>query len=99
AAARGARRGDSAGETLRVSVSSSGGQADSRSPTASEEAAISADGSLVALDSIASNLVDDDTNGVADVFVRAAGSNTTTRVSLSTVGTQGNRDSYAPAIN
>src|SRR5215218_2218342 len=95
----GALAGDSGGETQRVSISSTGQEADPRSPTASLESAISADGSLVAFDSMASNLVEQDTNGVADIFVRAAGSNATTRVSTSTSGVQGNRDSYAPAMS
>jgi Tol biopolymer transport system component len=53
------------GETKRVSVDSAGRQADGYS----EDPAISSDGRYVAFDSNASNLVADDTNGAADVFV------------------------------
>jgi hypothetical protein len=54
------------GETIRVSVDSSGGQANNRSYVSS----ISADGRFVTFDSWASNLVPGDTNNVADIFVR-----------------------------
>src|SRR5439155_4265113 len=91
--------GDSGGETTRASVSSAGEQANSRSPTASQKAAISADGGAVAFDSVASDLVDGDTNGVWDVFVREAGQGATTRVSVASSGRQGNGDSYWPAIS
>ena len=54
------------GKTRRVSVSSGGvlGNDQSAGP------AISADGRFVAFDSVATNLVPGDTNGMADVFVR-----------------------------
>ena len=51
--------------TERVSVDSSGAQANSQSVNSS----ISGDGRFVAFDSEASNLVAGDTNGYADVFV------------------------------
>jgi Tol biopolymer transport system component len=92
--------------TTRLSVSTSGVQGDnwSYAPT------ISSDGALVAFDSGASNLVTGDTNNVADVFVRnrdMSGNGTfdeiddvsTTRVSVSTSGVQGNADSADPAIS
>jgi Tol biopolymer transport system component len=53
------------GETARVSVSTSGEEADS----ASFVSGISADGSVVAFTSLADNLVAGDTNGRRDVFV------------------------------
>src|SRR5207244_2940325 len=55
--------------TERVSVASDGSQAnnDSSNP------AISADGRYVALNSLASNLVPEDTNGIFDIFVRDRG--------------------------
>jgi hypothetical protein len=49
---------------------------------------VSADGRYVVFESSATNLVAGDTNGVADVFVRDAQSNTTSRVSVATGGTQ-----------
>jgi Tol biopolymer transport system component len=51
------------GETTRVSVTSDGAQAGGYCAT------LSADGRHVALESYATNLVPDDTNGVGDVFV------------------------------
>ena len=56
-----------AGTTTRVSVDSSGHQANN----SSSDPAISADGRYVALQSYASNLVTGDTNNRADVIVRA----------------------------
>ena len=73
------------GVTERVSVSSAGAEADS----SSEMAAISADGRFVAFASLASNLVENDTNGVADVFVRDRVNGTTERVSVSSKGREG----------
>jgi flagellin-like hook-associated protein FlgL len=60
---------------------------------------VSADGRYVAFISSASNLVAGDTNMVADVFVRDTVLNTTTRVSLSTSGTEGNQASDAVSIS
>jgi Tol biopolymer transport system component len=93
--AGGVLAGDSAGETTRVSVSSTGEEANPHGypltgiPTPS----ITADGRYVALSSTASTLVEGDTNGLRDVFVRDTVSGATTRVSLSTSGRQGNRGS------
>ncbi|MGZ4676525.1 MAG: S8 family serine peptidase [Acidimicrobiia bacterium] len=67
-----------AGTTARASVSSAG--AEGFAP--STHASLSSDGGHVAFDSLASNLVAGDTNGVSDVFVRDLGSSTTTRVSV-----------------
>jgi len=53
------------GTTQRVSVDSSGGEADA----ACDKAAISGDGRCVALGTSATNLVANDTNGFSDVFV------------------------------
>src|SRR6266540_1381689 len=66
------------GETTRISVSSSGIQADN----GSYYPAISDDGRFVAFNSDATNLVSGDTNGVPDVFVRDRQTGTTERVSL-----------------
>jgi Tol biopolymer transport system component len=83
------------GETTRVSVSSSGGEAngDSFAP------AISSDGRFVAYASAASNLVDGDTNDANDVFVRDRQANTTTRVSVGFDGTQANGGSDQPSLS
>lgn len=75
--------------TIRVSVSTTGseGNAESFRP------AISANGRFVAFYSAASNLVENDTNGVSDIFVRDIQSGTTTRVSISTSGAEANAES------
>jgi S-layer family protein/WD40 repeat protein len=81
------------GETTRISVSTSGTQADN----GSYYPAISGDGRFVAFMSDATNLVSGDTNGFSDIFLRDRQTNTTTRVSVSSNGTQANdiSDSYA----
>lgn len=63
---------------------------------------LSPDARFVAFASSSSNLVDDDTNGFWDVFVRAMSSGTTWRVSLNSSGEEGNSSSAAfskPAIS
>jgi len=72
--------------TTRVSVSSSGEQADheSRSP------AVSRDGRFVAFSSFASNLVPGDTNARLDVFVHDRQAGTTRRVNVDSAGSQAN---------
>jgi Tol biopolymer transport system component len=81
--------------TRRVSVSSSGAQADglSRHPS------LSADGLFVAFESYATNLVEDDDNGVTDVFVRGLESESTQRVSVSDGEVEANSDSLQPSIS
>ena len=59
----------------------------------SGSAGLSADGRYVLFDSTASNLVPGDTNGAQDVFVRDLQTGTTTRVSVSSTGVQGNAGS------
>ncbi len=85
-----------------VSVASDGTQG--RPPTCCDSftsccPSISADGRHITFQSLASNLVADDTNGVFDVFVHDRLTGITERVSLSTEGIQGNFDSTAPAIS
>ena len=58
---------------------------------ASTSPAISGDGSTVSFDSDATNLVPNDHNGVADVFVRVPSTDTTERVSVSSSGAEQNR--------
>jgi hypothetical protein len=79
----------------RLSVDSGGteGNASSHKPT------ISADGSRVAFQSDASNLVGGDTNGFGDVFVRHRPSGTTMRISLASGGMEGNGTSLRPSIS
>jgi Tol biopolymer transport system component len=77
------------GETTRVSVDSSGQQANDGSSRPS----ISADGRYVAFNSVATNLVPGDTNGRQDVFLHDRLTRTTTRVSVDSSGIQGDGDS------
>ncbi|WP_262270788.1 cadherin domain-containing protein [Microvirga yunnanensis] len=81
--------------TERISISSTGEQAngDSISPS------ISADARYVAYESYASNLVSDDTNNAADVFVFDHKTHTTERISVGLTGEQGNSDSGQPSIS
>ena len=83
------------GQTTRVSVASDGTQANWHSDAPS----ISADGRYVAFRSAATNLVPDDDNGRADIFVHDRQTGQTHLVSVSTGGAQGNLASADPAIN
>jgi len=82
-------------QTMRVSLSSSGAQANGASLTA----AINGDGRYVAFSSWASNLVSGDTNNRSDIFVRDRQTNQTTRVSVAAGGGQANGDSLFPAVS
>jgi archaellum component FlaF (FlaF/FlaG flagellin family) len=86
------------GTTRRVSVSSTGAQANA-DISRLKAAAISSDGRYVAFSSLASNLVPDDTNTTSDVFVRDRKRDTTRRVSVSSTGTQANGDSLESTIS
>src|SRR5207244_1338287 len=96
------------GTTKRVSVSSTGAQANDDSVSGFAPA-ISADGRFVAFSSDATNLVPGDTNGQTDVFVRdrcltngvsvAGCTAKTQRVSVSSSGAQGNGGSSSPVLS
>jgi Tol biopolymer transport system component len=79
----------------RVSVSSAGVRANAWS----RDPAISADGRYVAFASDATNLVVGDTNDRRDVFVHDRVTRTTTRVSVSSSGVQGDEESVQPSIS
>jgi flagellin-like hook-associated protein FlgL len=79
------------GVTTRVSTDSSGNQANSTTWVS----AISAEGRFVAFDSLASNLVAGDTNGVRDTFIKDTVSGVTTRISVDSSGVQGNAQSFS----
>jgi len=83
------------GATERASVSSAGVQGN----IFSREADLSADGRFVAFHSGATTLVAGDTNGSTDIFVRDRQTGTTTRMSLSTGGAQGDSTSQLPAVS
>lgn len=81
--------------TRRVSISSAGiqGNNDSYGPV------ISDDGTVVAFESSATNLVSGDTNGASDIFVRNLSTGSTGRVSKSSSGAQANNGSDGAAIS
>ena len=83
------------GRTKRVSVSSTGRQANDRSSSP----AVSADGRIVAFASGASNLVAGDTNDAGDVFVRDRVAAKTWRVSVSAEGRQADDVSTRPSVS
>jgi Tol biopolymer transport system component len=81
-------------QTVRVSVSASGIEADGNSP----EAQISADGEHVVFASTASNLVPDDANATWDVFVHDIPTAETHRVSVGPLGAEADGLSVGEAI-
>jgi Tol biopolymer transport system component len=81
--------------TKKVSINKDGGAADGES----RFAAVSEDGRWVAFASKATNLVDGDTNGVEDVFLRDMQTLTTKRISVGPDGVQANNGSYAPVMS
>ena len=83
------------GETTRVSVDTRGRQADGPSAGSS----VDGRGRYVAFESLASNLVDGDTNRVSDVFVHDRQTGKTTRVSVDSRGRQANGGSAAPSLS
>ena len=83
------------GTTTRVSVADDGSEGNA----ASGGAAVSGDGRLVAFWSDASNLVANDSNDSADIFVRDRALGTTTRVSVSSGGTEANGPSKAAVVS
>jgi Tol biopolymer transport system component len=83
------------GDTERVSVSSAGMEGNNWS----QYRAISADGRSVAFESGAWNLVEGDTNGAWDIFLRDREAGTTKRVSVSSAGAEANDRSHWPSIS
>jgi Tol biopolymer transport system component len=83
------------GATERVSVNSSGRQGNLESGFPS----ISSDGRFVAFQSLASDLVANDTNNTSDVFVRDLRTGTTQRVSVSSSEAQADNWSDHPSIS
>jgi YD repeat-containing protein len=86
------------GDVERISISSNGNESD-LGLDAFAFIDISEDGRYVAFSSNATNLVDNDTNGVADVFVHDRDAGTTSRVSVSSSGNQANGKSYYHSIS
>ncbi len=88
----------STGETTRVSVDSSGAQADLGSGQFSPPA-LSADGRFVAFESNARNLVPGDTNLATDVFVHDRLTGQTLRASVRSTGAQVVGFNYTPHLS
>ncbi|KAF0144512.1 MAG: cell wall-binding protein [Nitrospirae bacterium] len=84
-----------AGTTEIVSVDSNGKPGNS----GSNEPSISSDGRFVAFHSFADNLVPDDTNGMADVFIHDRQTGKTEIISKDSSGKLGNNHSDDPAIS
>jgi Tol biopolymer transport system component len=83
------------GLTECVSVSSTGVEGNG----SSERPSVSADGQVVAFMGSSDTLVAGDSNVAFDIFVRDRAAAETTRVSISSTGTQANFDSRAPSIS
>jgi Tol biopolymer transport system component len=83
------------GDVQRVSVSSAGAEAGA----SSGDPSLSGDGRIVAFDTIADDLVPGDGNGVSDVFVRDVVAGTTTRVSTTSGGAEGDGHAGDPAVS
>lgn len=83
------------GVSERVSLASSGAEGDGPSSVP----ALSNDGRFVAFESSATNLIAVDGNARRDIFVRDRQTNTTERVSVSSLGVQANNDSFLPTLS
>jgi Tol biopolymer transport system component len=81
--------------TQRVSLTNGGAQAND----CSQNPALSGDGTAVAFESWATNLTSPAPNGNLHIFVRSLTGATTTQVTKTSGGTQGNNDSYDPAVS
>jgi hypothetical protein len=81
--------------TTLVSQGSNGAKGNNRSYAPD----MAGDGAIVAFESLASNLVANDANNAADVFVRDLTSATTARISLAAGGGDANGPSFRPAIS
>ncbi len=82
-------------DTVRVNLTSLGTESTFRS----NYPVVSANGRIVAFESSADDLVPGDTNFARDIFVRDRDAGTTTRVSVSSTGAQGNSHSYNPSMS
>jgi Tol biopolymer transport system component len=88
-----------AGKTSLASVNREGTAAGADFSVIRSYPALSADGNIVAFESRAPDLVDNDTNGVEDIFVRDVARGNTTLVSVNKAGTaSGNQPSSTNAI-
>jgi Tol biopolymer transport system component len=84
--------------SARTTVLVSAGPGGAAGTGSSSHPSVSANGSVVAFQSAAADLVAGDTNGALDVFTWTARGGTVTRVSVSSGGDQGNGPSAQPSI-
>jgi len=84
--------------TVRVSVDSGERQSNNINGR-SARPVVNGDGTVVVFDSIANDLVHNDTNHSNDVFVRDRSTGRTSRVSVSSAGQQSNGDSSRPDVS
>jgi Tol biopolymer transport system component len=87
-----------ASESLQISITNGGIRLLSASGSASRPPSVSADGALVAFETMGAG-VRADTNGTADVYVRDHAEGTTTLVSRNPRGAAGNGASSAPSLS
>ena len=83
------------GHVTRVSTDAVGGQSDGHSFNAS----FTADGAAILFESLATDLVAGDTNGVRDIFLKDLATGSVSRVSTSAAGTQANGSAYAASAS
>jgi sugar lactone lactonase YvrE len=81
--------------TTRVSITNGGQQGNDHSGPAT----VSDDGRYVVFESVSTNLVAQDNNGVADIFLRDRTAGTTTRLSVNSSNKQSNGHSRDPIIS
>jgi Tol biopolymer transport system component len=86
-------------KTSRVSVSSTGAQANGESTVTDNTTAVSQNGRYVVFQSLASNLVSSDSNGAEDIFIRDRKARTTRRLSVGPANTQANAPSYNAVVS
>ncbi|MGG5822952.1 TolB family protein [Falsiroseomonas sp. HW251] len=87
--------GPTAGAVVRTSTSAAGAEANERSLGAS----LSGDGTKVAFESLASNVIGDDLNGATDVFVKDLVSGGVSLVRASASGQTGSGASFEPSLS
>lgn len=87
-------RDTATGVVQKVSKSTGGASGDGWS----QQGVISSNGQYVAFESLATNLVAGDANGVHDVFLRDIGAGITSRLSVSTANAEGDGESRTPVI-
>jgi Tol biopolymer transport system component len=85
--------------TVRASVDSFGAEANNNSGTITYTTVVSGDGQVIAFESAANNLVSGDTNKRVDVFVHDRSTGTTERVSVDSIGSEGNDPSFYPSVS